>query len=74
VDAARLRAQAEVALQDNHVDHARAVLDRALPTVPELGDLRAGWELLATAAKVARLARVRAAATDSPPTMRSPPS
>src|SRR5262249_13680501 len=56
-----IKAQAEVAVQDNRVHHARAVLARALPAVAEPGDLLAAWELLGTAAKVARLARVRAA-------------
>jgi DNA-binding CsgD family transcriptional regulator len=61
-----LRAQAEVALQDHRVDHARAVLARALPAVQQPGSLLAAWELLATAAKVARLARVRATAIGQP--------
>src|SRR5262249_19687777 len=54
-----IKAQAEVAVQDNRVHHARAVLARALPALAEPGDLLAAWELLGTAAKVARLARVR---------------
>jgi ATP/maltotriose-dependent transcriptional regulator MalT len=57
-----LKAQAEVAIQDHRVDHARAVLARALPAVHQAGDLVAAWELLGTAAKLARLARVRATA------------
>src|SRR5262249_60472400 len=61
-----IRAQAEVAVQDTRVPHARAVLARALPAVAEPGDLLAAWELLGTAAKVARLARVRATAMSQP--------
>src|SRR5262245_11659514 len=61
-----LKAQAEVALQEGRVDHAQAVLARALPAVHQPGDLLAAWELLGTAAKVARLARVRATAMGQP--------
>jgi DNA-binding CsgD family transcriptional regulator/tetratricopeptide (TPR) repeat protein len=61
-----IKAQAEVALRDNRVGHARAVLAPALQAVAEPGDLFAAWELLGTAAKVARLARIRAAAMSQP--------
>jgi DNA-binding CsgD family transcriptional regulator len=61
-----IKAQAEVALQDNRVDDARVVLARALPAVHQPGDLLAAWELLGTAAKAARLARVRATAMSQP--------
>jgi DNA-binding CsgD family transcriptional regulator len=61
-----LKAQAEVAIQEGRVDHAREVLARALPAVHQPGDLLAAWELLGTAAKVARLAWVRATAMSQP--------
>jgi DNA-binding CsgD family transcriptional regulator/tetratricopeptide (TPR) repeat protein len=61
-----IKAQVEVALQDNHVDQARVALAGALPAAHQAGDLLAAWELLATAAKVARLAQVRATATSQP--------
>src|SRR5262249_62151446 len=61
-----IKAQAELAVQDNRVGHAQAVLARALPAAAEPGDLLAAWELLVTAAKVARLARVRATAMSQP--------
>ena len=61
-----LKAQAEVALQEGRVEHARAVLARALPAVHHPGDLLAAWELLGTAAKLERLARVRATAMSQP--------
>jgi ATP/maltotriose-dependent transcriptional regulator MalT len=61
-----IKAQAEVALQEGRVEHARDLLARALPAIHQPGDLLAAWELLGTAAKVARLARVRATAMSQP--------
>jgi DNA-binding CsgD family transcriptional regulator/tetratricopeptide (TPR) repeat protein len=60
------KAQAEAALAGNRVEDARAALDRALPMLGRSGDPLAAWELLATAARVERLARARAAALSQP--------
>jgi ATP/maltotriose-dependent transcriptional regulator MalT len=60
------KAQAEVALQDNHVEKARTVLAEVVSVVHEPGYLWTAWELLATAAKTERLARSWATAMSQP--------
>jgi ATP/maltotriose-dependent transcriptional regulator MalT len=61
-----LKAQAEVALQDNRVEQARALLAQAVSMLHEPGYLWSAWELLATAAKVERLAQARATVISQP--------
>ena len=61
-----LKAQAEVALQDNRVEQARTLLARAVAVLHQPGYLWTAWELLATAAKAEGLARARANAMSRP--------
>jgi len=61
-----VRAAAELALAENRVEDARAGLAPVLPLLAHPGDPLATWELLGTAARVERLAGLRAAALSEP--------
>jgi len=61
-----LKAQAEAALQEGHVEQARAVLARAVPVLHAPGDPWIAWELLTTAAKAEQLAQAQATVSSQP--------